>query len=255
MKTLILLGLLLFSSSLLSSDFDHSHSLFSKVLNKVVIDKGAESKVNYTKLKTNQGDLKTYLDALSGVSKGDYKSLTQDQRLAFLINAYNAFTLKLIIDNYPVDSIKDIGGFFSSPWKKRFFKLLDEKMHLDQIEHEIIRKDFNEPRIHFAVVCASIGCPKLHNTAYTASNLDSKLELATKQFLKDSTRNRYNRSKNEFQVSKIFDWYDENFGDTLSLKRFLNKHMQLGLSTDKLKKASLSYLDYDWSLNDYKGKK
>lgn len=254
MKKSIILFLFVLCSNLAAEEFDHTHQAFTKVLDTHLKDLGPTSSINYKALKAQSKQLNEYLIKLSSVKRAQYKNWKKDQQLAFLINAYNAFTIKLILDHYPVESIKDIGGLFSSPWKLRFFSLLEEKMHLDQIEHEIIRKKFKEPRIHFAVVCASIGCPKLQAKAYTATNLEKNLEEATKTFLKDSNRNRYLPDKNEFEISKIFKWYDEDFGSELDLKKFLNRHMELTTPVKKLRTSSIDYTDYDWSLNEHKGK-
>ncbi|MEO0336933.1 MAG: DUF547 domain-containing protein, partial [Pseudomonadota bacterium] len=191
--------------------FDHSHKLFTEVLGNFVIVSGAKSTVNYKGLKKSPSQLNSYLGQLSAVSKKDYAKFSKEQKMAFLINAYNGFTLKLIIDNYPVKSIKDIGGLFSSPWKKEFFKLLGGDMYLDKIEHKILRKKFKEPRIHFAVNCASIGCPALRGEAFTADRLNVQLEEQAKIFLRDSSRNSIKKSKKEIHLSKIFDWFDGDF--------------------------------------------
>lgn len=185
--------------------------------------------------------------------------MTREQKLAFLINAYNAFTIDLIVRNPNIKSIKDLGSLLSSPWKKRFVSLFGEKLSLDEIEHGLIRKDplFQEPRIHFAVNCASIGCPALSQEAFVASRLDSQLETVTKNFLRDRARNRIEGKK--VIISKIFDWYAEDFEKSwqgiVSVQYFLSKYSSALADNPeqegvlKSKDLSIKYSDYDWNLN------
>lgn len=188
------------------------------------------------------------------VSKKEFDHFTSNVKLAFLINSYNAFTIKLIIDNYPIKSIKDISTFFTNPWEKKFIHLLGEEHHLDDIEHNMIRKWFNEPKIHFALVCASIGCPPLKDTAYTGKNLDSQLEDSAKKFLSDRSKNRFNPANSKIEISSIFKWYGDDFIKKFgSIENFLAPY----LSTDKKiieqinnKQFSIEFLEYDWILND-----
>lgn len=238
------------------SDFDHSHALFTKVLQSVATVNGPVTTINYKKLKTSPNELNNYLMQLSAVNKKTFQTWSRQQQQAFLINAYNAFTLKLIIKHYPVKSIKKIGGFFSNPWKIKFFHLLEEETYLDHIEHGILRKKYNEPRVHFAVNCASIGCPALRGEAFTAEKLNDQLNEQAKLFLRDQSRNKLNSSKKELQLSKIFDWFEEDFtknGSTVAA--FVAPH----ITDDKkiqedLKKGlySVSHLSYDWGLNESK---
>jgi hypothetical protein len=189
------------------------------------------------------------------VSKAQFDQWTQAQRLAFLINAYNAFTVKLIVDHYPIDSIKAIGGFFRSPWKIKFFTLFGEKAYLDYIEHELIRgKDYAEPRIHFALVCASVGCPKLQPQAYTAERLELMLESATRTFLQDVSRNRYDAPSNTVYLSSIYKWYGEDFVEkTASVEGFVASYLSDDATVQqkiRQRQVDVEYLDYDWSLNN-----
>ncbi len=236
--------------------FDHSHSVWASVLKKIVSAKGPTTQVNYKSLKAEPAELLKYLQTLEGVSQAEYDVFTESQKLAFLINAYNAFTVKLIVDHYPVKSIKDIGSVFSSPWKKKFFKLLGQKRHLDNIEHDLIRKNFNEPRIHFSVVCASVGCPALRAEPFVAARLEAQLESATHDFLSDSSRNRYLADSKTLEISSIFDWYGGDFTKKFgSLEGFLAERITDDESQRKLireKRAKIRFLDYDWSLNELK---
>ena len=186
-----LLILALWVGTISANGFDHQHARWNDLLRRYVETDGAISRVDYTAIRKNQNILNQYLTELEAVSLEEYQNWSESERLAFLVNAYNAFTVKLIVDNYPVDSIKDLGGWLSTPWKKRFFSLFGEQKHLDNVEHDIIRKKFKEPRIHFAVNCASLGCPPLRQEAYVADRLDQQLEESTQVFLMDVRRNRY----------------------------------------------------------------
>lgn len=244
--------------------FDHAHKAWDALARKhVVLSAGGSiSQVRYAEFAKDRAALKVYLDALSGVAEADFKGWSKPQQMAFLINAYNAFTVELILANYPVKSIKDIGNdLFSNRWKKKFFRLLGQESYLDQIEHEILRKpgSYNEPRVHFAVNCASIGCPMLREEAYVAERLEAQLEEQTRRFLSDRTRNRVGAG-GRLEVSKIFDWFKEDwtsgYQGIRSREQYFAKYAKL-LSDDPAQqqqvaegKAPLSFLDYDWTLND-----
>lgn len=240
----------------LSPTFNHSHQAFNSVLKDIVVDQGASSVVDYAKLKDDPQNFIVYLHELSRVKQSEYDEWTTEKKIAFLINAYNAFTLKLIIDHYdpdkPLRSIRRIGGVFRSPWKREFFTLLENKRHLDWIEHEVLRKDFNEPRIHFAVNCASIGCPKLRAEAYVADRLEQQLEEQTRLFLQDSSRNRIDKDSKTLWVSKIFDWFTEDFvkdkGSTV--QSYVAPYMTQDAELQKaLLNFRIRYTNYDWGLN------
>lgn len=249
----------------MGDSFDHQHAAWDRLLTKHVkwISGGSASQVDYGGFKKDRQDLKKYLDDLSSVNQQAFDTWTRDQRLAFLINAYNAFTVELILTRYPdLESIRDLGSFFSSPWKKRFFVLLGARRHLDEIEHEMIRKPgvYDEPRIHFAVVCAAIGCPGIRNEAFTADRLDAQLEDSLKRFLSDRSRNRFNDREDRIEVSKIFKWYRVDFepgrGPFSSLENFFSKYAKTLTQNEshrekiKTRKVDIHFLDYDWKLND-----
>lgn len=239
-----------------SGRFDQTHSMWTQILQKHVKKSAHSSTVNYKEIKRDPSKLEAYLKTFESVSQEEFNRFLNDERLAFLINAYNAFTVKLIVDHYPVKSIKDIGSLFSSPWKKKFFRLFGEEKSLDNIEHDMIRKQFNEPRIHFAVNCASVGCPALRDEAFVASGLDKQLEDASVSFLSDKTRNRYNPETKKLELSSIFKWYGSDFLKKYgALEAFLATRITSNPEYQKLiqeKKVSTSYLDYDWSLNEEK---
>lgn len=224
------------------------------------INEGHSSQVNYAGMKTDHAKLTAYLTALGKIDKQTFEQWPAPQQLSFLINAYNAWTVELILSAYPdIKSIKDLGSFFSSPWSKKFIPLLGETRSLDNIEHELIRGDnkYGDPRIHFAVNCASIGCPALREEAYTAEKLERQLEQQTVRFLSDKTRNRFNKA--EMELSSIFKWYQEDFSlgfrASDSFSAFILLYAEsLGLTPEqqallKAKKMDVDYLSYDWQLN------
>jgi len=224
------------------------------------VNDGKTTVVDYQGLKSNQQDLKRYLSALSSVSEAQFNQGAKQDQLAFLINAYNAWTVELVLTSWPdIESIKDLGGFFSSPWSKEFVTLLGKTRTLDDIEHRLIRNSgrYNDPRIHFAVNCASIGCPDLRAEAYDGSRLDQQLDEQTALFLEDRSRNRV--EGDVLKLSPIFKWYREDFEKNWHgfnrLEDFLLAHANhLGLSDAMVKKlnngdADIEFLDYDWRLN------
>jgi hypothetical protein len=234
--------------------FDHSHSAWDEWLREHVTVKDTASTVDYKKGKASYARLKGYLDGAATVKKAGYESWSPNRRLAFLVNAYNALTVRLILESYPVKSIKDLGSLFKSPWKKQFFTLLGEETSLDGLEHGWIRKQFPDPRLHMALVCASAGCPMLRDEAWLAEKLEGQLEDSVKRFLSDPARNRYDAAENRFTVSKLFDWYESDFkAQAGSVQAFLAKYMgKTAQERTKMKEAKLSYTDYDWSLNEAK---
>jgi hypothetical protein len=278
MKSVILFFAALLTTTLMTmtvsaQSFDHSHAAFSVLLKKhvVLVEGGKTSKVNYVEFGKDQAALKSYLDSLSKVSEAEFNGWTKPQRMAFLINAYNGFTVELILQNYPTKSIKDIGGTFDDRWKRKFFKLLGQDSYLNKIEHEMLRKPgaFDEPRVHFAVNCASIGCPALRDEAFTADKIDKQLEEQTTRFLSDRSRNRYDTKSGKLEVSMIFKWFKEDWesgykgfdGKTPAIKSredYFARYAKLlaDAPADQQKvadgKAGISFMDYDWSINAVK---
>jgi len=218
------------------------HSLYAGLLKKYV----KNSVVNYQGFKNNEAKLEQYLKVLEGV---DTKELSRDEQFAFYINAYNAWTIKLILTGYPgVKSIKDLGSFFSSPWKKKICRIDGEVISLDRIEHEILRPRFKDPRVHFAINCAARSCPPLRSDPYYGSILDQQLEEMASAFINDPSKNRL--EGNTLYVSKIFDWFEEDFnGDILGFfLKYAKGSLKEQLEVNK-EKIKVKYLDYDWSLN------
>ena len=217
---------------ILPETFDHT--IWDELLKKHVSEKG---NVNYKGFKKDKSNLKSYLALLSEKIPDD--AWSKEDKLAYWINAYNAFTVKLIVDRYPLKSIKDI----ESPWDYRFIKLGDKWYTLNDIEHKILRK-MDDPRIHFGIVCASFSCPKLQNKAFISATINSQLDDATKEFLADSERN--NLSENSIQLSKIFKWFSKDFKKKGSLIDFLNKYSEITISQN----AKKSFKEYNWDLNE-----
>ena len=221
---------------------------------------GTASTVDYRALGEERESLRRVLDAYESVTRAEYDALPRDQRFAFLVNAYNAFTLELVLTRYPdLKSIKDLGSLIRSPWKQRFFRLLGEPRHLDDLEHGMLRAPgaFDESRVHFVVNCASVGCPALRPEAIVAARLDAQLEDSTRRFLRDASRNRFDPRAGRLEVSKIFDWFREDWergGGTR--ERFLARYAEQ-LAADEADRTRirearvpLVFLEYDWRLND-----
>ncbi|MBP9707825.1 MAG: DUF547 domain-containing protein [Oligoflexales bacterium] len=236
-----------------SSSFNHRHADWSDVLQGYMKD----GMVDYKKLKkdnTSQHSFSKYLAQLQKVGKKEFESWNRSQQMAFLINAYNAFTFKLILDHYPVKSIKDIGGLFKKPWSIEFFSLLDgEVKALDPIEHEVLRPRFKDYRIHAAVNCASISCPPLLNTAFVADKIDEQLDGQMKAWLADSNRNKFDLKSKKIEISKIFDWYEKDFVDWgQGLPKVIEKYGSPQAQQLIKAKVEIDYLSYDWNLNEVK---
>jgi hypothetical protein len=247
-------------SSVADAAFDHAHTQWDALTKKhvILINGGHASQVDYAGMLAEQLTLKSYLNEIAAVTRQQYETFDKNQQLAFLINAYNAYTIDFVLTKYPdLESIRDLGSFFRSPWKQRRCPLLGDEFSLDDIEHGMIREPgvFDDPRIHMAVNCASAGCPALRNEAYVADRLDAQLEDAVRRFLSDPSRNKADRK--QLRVSRIFKWYAEDFERSAgSVAKWLARYDQQ-LSDDPVVRAAVRsaslpvrYLDYDWSLND-----
>jgi hypothetical protein len=214
-----------------------SHATWDELLKKNV---SAAGKVNYRGFQQDQQKLNAYLDYLSKNAPGE--SWNRREQLAYWINAYNAYTVSLIVKNYPCKSITALEG--GKPWDKKFAKIGTQTYSLNHIEHEILRKQFTEPRIHFAVNCAAKSCPRLLNEAFTGANLEGQLERLTREFINNPALNKLAASG--VQLSSIFDWYKEDFSRKGTLIDFLNRYSKITIQPA----ATVSYLEYDWSLNE-----
>ena len=218
------------------------HSLYSELLSRYVKD----GVVDYQGFKNEEAVLDKYLKILENTNVG---GLCRDEQFAFYVNSYNAWTIKLILGAYPgIKSIKDLGNIFKTPWNKKIVRINGEVITLDDVEHEILRKKFKDPRIHFAVNCASKSCPPLISEPYRGSNLNQQLDDSTRAFVNDP-RSNYLKG-NKLYVSKIFKWFPEDFDD--DIVGFFLKYAEgdfkkeLEARKDKIK---IKYLHYDWSLN------
>ena len=212
---------------------------------------GKDGLVDYKGFISDKDKLQSYLNTLS--ENPPAKSWTDNDKIAYWLNAYNAFTIKLIVDHYPVKSIKDLGAkhqiiFINTPWDIKFFKIGGKTMTLNRIEHRILRQEFREPRIHFALNCASLSCPKLRREAYEGSRLDAQLTDQAKEFLSDPSRNELNHKTPK--LSAIFSFYGKDITkwSGKSIIEFINQYTAIKIDEN----AELDYLDYNWDLNGKK---
>ena len=263
----LLVALLAYVQAPAFAQFDHTHAAWGDLLKKhvVLLDGAKASQVRYGGFQQERTQLKSYLETLGKVSAAEFQGWSKNQQLAFLLNAYNAATIEKVLTRYPnIRSIWDFGKLIGNPFKDKFVRLLGADMSLDNIEHDTIRAEgaYNDPRIHFALNCASVGCPMLREEPYVGQRLDTQLEEQTLRFLSDRTRNRFNPATNALEVSKIFDaspWYGGDFrrgwkGWT-ALEAFFARYANaLADRPEDQKlirehKAPIRHLDYDWALN------
>lgn len=254
MKKILFYMLLVFTNNFAQNP---DHSIFTKLMKQYNFN----GNLNYKGL-TEESKLNEYLSILS---KTNPDALENDQeKIAFWINVYNAFTIKAIVDNYPVESINDlhtggriIGHIFSTTiWDDDFILVNNQKYSLNDVEHKILRKKFKEPRIHFAIVCASISCPNLRNEAFIASKLEAQLQDQANLFFNDETKNRFDIKNNTAYLSKILDWFEEDFGENdeeilLFVSKYVNPKLSLEIKQN-IGEWEIEYLDYNWNLNDHK---
>jgi len=232
-----------------SSRHSVRHAQFDRVLRTFV---DAEGQVDYAALKTQMDSTLTpYLQTLDAARPA---SLDRDERLALWINAYNAYTLKLVVDHYSVTNIRTIGGPSpdGTPFQRPVGPVADTVRTLDEIEHEIIRERFDEPRIHFALVCAAKSCPQLRREAYTAPRLDAQLDDQARRFLHAERKNQIPADNEAVALSRILKWYGSDFGPTPeAIQRALAPHFE-GAVRDSLAEGAyeVRFLPYDWTLND-----
>ncbi len=250
--------------------FDQNHTIFNKLLQENVKD----AKVNYQGF-IDSAEFTNYLKTLNNITPDDFKTWTGSQKIAFWINSYNAFTIKAIIDHYPIQRSFTLVGIFYAPknsilqipgvWKKLQFQAVGQSVTLDHIEHRILRKEFNEPRIHAAINCASISCPDLRNEAYIADKIDKQLDDSSRNFVNSKTKGvLIDKNKSKINVSKIFKWFGDDFFSNYHKQEFNDKSDKqngtLGfiykyINEDKKKyvlsgKYKLKYMSYDWGLNE-----
>lgn len=239
--------------------FDHSHAVWKGLLkeNVKVLNEGRVTRVNYAGLKKSPEQLEEYTRSLSKVSAQEFSGFSYNQRKAFLINAYNAFLVKIVVDKHPIKSIKHVGIPLVGPWKSRFIPLLGKNLSPDDIEHSMLRREYADPRIHFAVNCASVGCPALRPDAFVAQRLDAQLEEQAKLFFSNPREVSFDKAKKVLRLSSILRWFKEDFvspGDH-SPVTYVAKYLPSlanELSSGRLRAADVNveFLEYDWSLNE-----
>jgi hypothetical protein len=230
---------------------DWSYESATAALDRALAKYATRGWVDYRALTADSSDLDAFLRWASSVSKAEYDSWSLARKKAFLINLYNAATINLILAHYPVGSIKDIGGWFRGPFKQRVVRLWGEARTLDYVEHEQLRK-MGDPRIHFAIVCASVGCPRLQSFAYVPERLDEQLDAAAREFINDTRKNRIELERGAVVLSPIFKWFARDFeahsGTVLAY--VMSYADAAGARPVRFADVSVRYGDYDWSLND-----
>jgi hypothetical protein len=230
-----------------AAKFDHSHARLAKVLKAQVKD----GWVNYRALKSAPIQLQAYLRETRSVRESEFNRWSKNQQLAFLFNLYNAATLQLILDNYPIASIKKIGGFFSGPWKQKVVQLFGETTTLDHLEHGIIRENYTEARAHFALVCAAKSCPPLRAEPYLATTLNAQLEDQGRVFLGQTAKNRLDAAAGRLYLSPIFKWFDGDFEKQAgTVQKFVQPYFPKSQQAAFAGSLSIKYTDYDWTLNE-----
>lgn len=232
LKKLLLLLMVCASFSLSALN----HSAFTNLLKQHVTEKGM---VDYVGFKKDKAKLDEYISSLQ--ANPPQASWSKNESMAYWINAYNAFTIRLIIENYPVKSIMKINA--GKPWDLAFIEIDNKKYTLNGIENDILRKEYNDARIHFAINCASISCPKLATQAYEAATLDKQLNESTKIFINNPSKN--NLSPSVIAVSKIFDWFKDDFKSYGGIIPFINKYSNTKINSN----AGVTFKDYNWNLN------
>lgn len=236
--------------------FDHAHTKLAALLARHVVD----GRVRYLALQKDAAALDAYLADLQAVTPEAMRSWSREQRLAFWINAYNAYTLQLVLQHYPVKSIKDVGSLLTRVWDKEFIPLdafhpkgKPAKLSLNHIEHDILRAQFHDSRIHAAINPAAESCPALRAEPYNAAHLDSQLDEQVRLWLADESRNHFDPEHGSIEVSEIFDWFQADFTrDAGSVAAWIAIYAPEKTAT-WLKDATdvkVIYLDYSWKLND-----
>lgn len=244
-------------STEIAANESFSYQDYDSVLKTYVSDRAL---VDYSGLQANREQLDRFNQSIGAVSPERYSSWSESEKIAFLTNAYNAFTLQSIIDQDPLeDSIRDISGV----WNRRKFTLAGSEKTLDNIEHDILRKDFNEPRIHVALVCAAMSCPPLRNEPYTSEKLDAQLKDQTAKFASSPNGFKLDKQDNKVYLSSIFKWYGKDFIKIYGIEnkfsgndqqRAVLNYFSSELNPEERKfieenEYKVKYLDYDWSLN------
>ena len=247
----LLLSVLLAATTSAAAAFDLSHARFGRVLAAAV----KNANVDYAKLKADPAELDAYLKEIAAVPAAEFARWAEADRLALLINLYNAQTLRLIITYHPLKSIRDIGTLPGAAWREMIVRQGGQIMTLSHLENKIIRVDYNEPRIHFALVCAAVGCPPLRGEPFVGAKLNAQLDEQTFLFLAEPAKNRFDAATGTLRLSPIFKWYDEDFTKPAGslaayVKPFLPEAQRLAMGD--LAKVKVKFTDYDWALNAQK---
>jgi Protein of unknown function, DUF547 len=230
-----------------AAEFDQTHAAYGRVL-KAHVSRGL---VDYSSLKSHPEHLNEYLTGLAAVAKAEFLGWERDDQIAFLCNAYNAYTLRLIVENYPVQSIRDIGGFMRGPWDRPIAKVFGTAHTLNDLEHRMLRRDYAEPRVHFALVCAAKGCPPLREEPYVGGRLGEQLAAQARAFLADPDKNRVDPASRTVYLSPIFKWYDSDFQNGAdSVLVMLKPYWPAEAKVGEIDEFKIRYTDYDWNLND-----
>jgi len=248
-----------------ADSFDHSYVEYGKILTSFVNN----GRVHYSALQKNRATLDEFIQQIRSVQGIEYQSWTREQQLAFWINTYNGWFLQIVIDRYPIrgsrlyglsypeNSVQRIPGI----WDNIKLKTAGREISLNDLEHKVLRPIFHEPRIHFAIVCASLGCPSLSSEPYQASSIESQLDKAAQDFVTDPSKVSWETSTKTLKISRIFDWFSDDFSiyaDESLAKLYSKKQAGVVsfilryLAVDELrtKKVKIAYLEYDWALND-----
>ena len=237
------------------TDFDHQYSTWNQALNQFAKDGG----FNYKALKKDPALLNDFLKSISTLSKKEYEEWNKDQKITFWINAYNALAIKVILDHYPPKrglswkavaypetSIQQIPNV----WDRNLAEIFGEDYSLNRIEHGTLRKEFEEPRIHFALVCAARGCPPLRKEAYVPERLNAQLDDQARQFFSNPEKAKYDAEDNVLHLSPILRWFGKDFENDGGPTSFAKKYMPTKAGQKLSDKTKIKWLDYDWSLNE-----
>ena len=243
----LLAGLLIISAP--AAALDPTHALWGQVLRSYV----SQGQVNYKGLKKKSGPLHQYLDAVSEVTEDEFSNYSVNERKALLINLYNASVVSLVLKHYPVSSIKEIGVKYIGPWKLRFIPLWGKILSLDEIEHGILRQRLFDPRIHFALVCASRGGPDLYPVPFTGALIDEQLDDAAGRYLNDDSINHVDPAEKTIALSEIFRWFADDFNRAYgSVWKTVGRFVPSAAAMPAGVTMKITYTPYDWDLNDQK---
>jgi len=247
--------LIILFTSVSAFAFDHSYSDWDQFLERHV----KNGLVDYSVIERSPAEFEKIVRELEGVTIKEYEGWSSPQRMAFWINAYNVGAIKHIVDNYPLKKSFGLSALryptnsiqqITDVWNKPVLNLLGKKVSLNHIENEVLRKDFGDPRIHFAIVCASIGCPVLMEEAYNAEKLDIQLNDQIKEFVNTPSKFRYDADKNTLYLSPIFKWFGEDFEKKGGVISFLKDYAPQDIASKLSNTTRIEWQDYDWSLNE-----